>query len=140
MVIIVNQFKFCFMRGNILLHLNKVTVVCRQVDGLRLRIAGKSVPTEKFAAKKAQRYSSSNPAKLAVPALVRTRSFAESQSVFVKLNNNDLCLQEMMYVWNGFTVVGKRPQLTEAILSTLEKAEEELRNDPSETNSRTSNS
>lgn len=47
-------------------------VLCRQVDGLRLKIAGKSIPTEKFAAKKAQRYASSNPAKLVVPALVRT--------------------------------------------------------------------
>ncbi|XP_060914063.1 tetratricopeptide repeat protein 39B-like [Labrus mixtus] len=78
----------------------------RQVDSLRLRIAGKSIPTEKFAAKKAQRYSSSCPVKLVVPAL------------------------EMMYVWNGFTVVGKRPELTESILKTLEKAEEELRDDP----------
>uniref|UniRef100_A0A672HHD1 Tetratricopeptide repeat protein 39B n=1 Tax=Salarias fasciatus TaxID=181472 RepID=A0A672HHD1_SALFA len=82
----------------------------RQVDSLRLRIAGKSIPTEKFAAKKAQRYSSSVPVKLVVPAL------------------------EMMYVWNGFTVVGKRPGLTESILSTLEKAEEQLKNEqnPSE--------
>lgn len=39
-----------------------------------------------------------------------------------------------MYVWNGFTIVGKRPELTEGILSTLEKAEEQLRNDPSEEN------
>ncbi|KAF3687762.1 Tetratricopeptide repeat protein 39B [Channa argus] len=77
-----------------------------QVDGLRIRIAGKSIPTEKFAAKKAQRYSSSNPVKLVVPAL------------------------EMMYVWNGFTVVGKRPELTESILATLEKAQEQLRDEP----------
>lgn len=83
-----------------------VVALFRQVDGLRLRIAGKSIPTEKFAAKKAQRYSSSNPVKLVVPAL------------------------EMMYVWNGFTVLGKRPTLTENILSTLEKAEEQLRLDP----------
>ncbi|KAM9857002.1 tetratricopeptide repeat protein 39B-like [Aulostomus maculatus] len=78
----------------------------RQVDGLRLRIAGKSVPTEKFAAKKAQRYSSANPGKLVVPAL------------------------EMMYVWNGFAVVGKRADMTERILLTLKKAEEQLKYEP----------
>ncbi|XP_076004142.1 tetratricopeptide repeat protein 39B-like [Genypterus blacodes] len=78
----------------------------KQVDGLRLRIAGKSIPTEKFAAKKAQRYSSPKPVKLVVPAL------------------------EMMYMWNGFTVVGKRPALTESILTTLEEAEEQLRDEP----------
>ncbi|KAK2817151.1 hypothetical protein Q5P01_025342 [Channa striata] len=83
-----------------------VVELFRQVDGFRLRIAGKSIPTEKFAAKKAQRYSSSNPVKLVVPAL------------------------EMMYVWNGFTVVGKRPELTESILATLEKAQEQLTDDP----------
>ncbi|XP_040892474.1 tetratricopeptide repeat protein 39B-like [Toxotes jaculatrix] len=83
-----------------------VVELFRQVEGLRLRIAGKSIPTEKFAAKKAQRYASSNPVKLVVPAL------------------------EMMYVWNGFTIVGKRPELTESILTTLEKAEEQLRDDP----------
>lgn len=44
----------------------------------------------------------------------------------------------MMYVWNGFNVVGKRPELTENILTTLEKAEEHLRDNPSEWNSRTS--
>ncbi|KAE8300269.1 Tetratricopeptide repeat protein 39B [Larimichthys crocea] len=79
-----------------------VVELFRQVDGLRLRIAGKSIPTEKFAAKKAARYLSSDPVKLVVPAL------------------------EMMYVWNGFTIVGKRPELTESILATLEKAEDEL--------------
>lgn len=34
-----------------------------------------------------------------------------------------------MYVWNGFTVVGKRPDLTENILCTLERAEKELKTD-----------
>lgn len=83
-----------------------VVELFRQVDSLRLRIAGKSIPTEKFAAKKAQRYASPNPVKLVVPAL------------------------EMMYVWNGFTIVGKRPELTLNILTTIEKAEEQLRDDP----------
>ncbi|KAI4903746.1 hypothetical protein NFI96_023328 [Prochilodus magdalenae] len=77
----------------------------RQVDSLRLRFAGKSVPTEKFAARKARRYNSSNPIKLVVPAL------------------------EMMYVWNGFTIVGKRPELTQNLLLTIKKAEEDLKND-----------
>lgn len=36
-----------------------------------------------------------------------------------------------MYVWNGFTVVGKRPALTEKMLAVLEKAEEQLRGDQS---------
>ncbi|XP_059903540.1 tetratricopeptide repeat protein 39B-like isoform X2 [Gadus macrocephalus] len=74
----------------------------KQVEGLRLRIAGKSVPTEKFAAKKAQRCLSSRPTKPVLPAL------------------------EMMYVWNGFTIVGKRPELTYSILSTIQKAEDQL--------------
>ncbi|CAL9700036.1 unnamed protein product [Knipowitschia caucasica] len=75
----------------------------RQVDGFRMRIAGKSIPTEKFAAKKADRYNSPNPVKLVVPAL------------------------EMIYVWNGFTVVGKRPDLTQSFLSTLTSAEQDLK-------------
>lgn len=42
-------------------------------------------------------------------------------------------LQEMMYVWNGFTIVGKRADLTESLLVTIESAEEKLRSDPRET-------
>lgn len=41
--------------------------------------------------------------------------------------------QEMMYVWNGFTIVGKRADYTESLLVTIERAEEQLRSDPSET-------
>uniref|UniRef100_A0AAR2JP66 Tetratricopeptide repeat protein 39B n=1 Tax=Pygocentrus nattereri TaxID=42514 RepID=A0AAR2JP66_PYGNA len=78
----------------------------RQVEGLKQRLAGKSIPTEKFAVRKSRRYSAANPVKLIVPAL------------------------EMMYVWNGFTIVGKRADATESLLITIEKAEEELRADP----------
>lgn len=106
------------------------TASCRQVDGLRMRIAGKSIPTEKFAAKKAQRYNSPNPTKLPVPALVRKLLLT---GCFWMIFSN-ICHpspQEMMYVWNGFTVVGKRPGLTQNILAVLEEADERLRNDPS---------
>uniref|UniRef100_A0A3Q1I6F0 Tetratricopeptide repeat protein 39B n=1 Tax=Anabas testudineus TaxID=64144 RepID=A0A3Q1I6F0_ANATE len=78
----------------------------KQVEGLKQRLAGKSIPTEKFAVRKSRRYKAANPIPLVIPAL------------------------EMMYVWNGFTIVGKRADSTEALLITLEAAEEQLRNDP----------
>ncbi|KAJ8262194.1 hypothetical protein GJAV_G00163570 [Gymnothorax javanicus] len=82
---------------------------CRQVEGLKQRLAGKSIPTEKFAVRKSRRYLSSTPVKLVIPAL------------------------EMMYVWNGFTIVGKRADMTEGLLITIEKAEQQLSNDPNPT-------
>ncbi|XP_067106489.1 tetratricopeptide repeat protein 39B-like [Osmerus mordax] len=78
----------------------------RQVEGLQLRFAGKSIPTEKFASKRAARYSAQPPVKLVIPAL------------------------EMMYVWNGFTIVGQRADLTENILATIQEAEDALRDQP----------
>ncbi|XP_035282923.1 tetratricopeptide repeat protein 39B isoform X1 [Anguilla anguilla] len=86
-----------------------VVELFRQVEGLKQRLAGKSIPTEKFAVRKSRRYSSSSPVKLVIPAL------------------------EMMYVWNGFTIVGKRADLTEGLLVTIEKAEQQLSNDPNPT-------
>lgn len=38
----------------------------------------------------------------------------------------------MMYVWNGFSVVAKRPDCTQALLVTIETAEQRLHSDPSE--------
>ncbi|XP_072373159.1 tetratricopeptide repeat protein 39B isoform X3 [Scyliorhinus torazame] len=84
----------------------KVEELFRQVEGLKQRIAGKSIPTEKFAVRKARRYMSPNPVKLVLPLL------------------------EMMYVWNGFAILGKRADLTENMLVTIEKAERELQNHP----------
>ncbi|XP_028020946.1 tetratricopeptide repeat protein 39B isoform X1 [Balaenoptera acutorostrata] len=84
-----------------------VVTLFRQVDGLKQRIAGKSIPTEKFAVRKARRYSPSLPApvKLILPAL------------------------EMMYVWNGFPLVSKRKDLSENLLVTVEKAEADLQSE-----------
>uniref|UniRef100_A0A4W6CIF0 Tetratricopeptide repeat protein 39B n=1 Tax=Lates calcarifer TaxID=8187 RepID=A0A4W6CIF0_LATCA len=79
-----------------------VVELFRQVDGLRLRIAGKSIPTEKFAARKAQRYSSSNPNRQTITPF---------------------------YLNNHLFVTGNDVRV-ECILTTLEKAEEQLREDP----------
>ncbi|KAM8930384.1 tetratricopeptide repeat protein 39A [Pelodytes ibericus] len=76
--------------------------IFRQVPGLKLKIAGKSLPTEKFAIRKSRRYLPQNHIPLPVPPL------------------------EMMYIWNGYAVIGKQQKLTEAMLKTLILAEEAL--------------
>lgn len=37
----------------------------------------------------------------------------------------------MMYIWNGYTVIGKHKDLTEGMLKTLEEAQETLEKCPS---------
>ncbi|XP_053549467.1 tetratricopeptide repeat protein 39A [Bombina bombina] len=74
----------------------------RQVPGLKVKIAGKSLPTEKFAIRKSRRYLPQNPVPLPVPPM------------------------EMMYIWNGYAVIGKQQDLTEGMLETLTQAEEAL--------------
>ncbi|XP_037116633.1 tetratricopeptide repeat protein 39B isoform X3 [Syngnathus acus] len=84
-----------------------VVELFRQVEGLKQRLAGKSIPTEKFAVRKSRRYKAGLvPVPLVLPAL------------------------EMMYVWSGFTMVAKRADCSEALLVTIEAAEEQLRHDP----------
>uniref|UniRef100_A0A8C4YLK6 Tetratricopeptide repeat domain 39A n=1 Tax=Gopherus evgoodei TaxID=1825980 RepID=A0A8C4YLK6_9SAUR len=78
----------------------------RQVSSFKQKIAGKSPPTEKFAIRKARRYKGSRPVPLPVPAL------------------------EMMYMWNGFTVLGKQRELLEGTLETLTRAEKKLQESP----------
>uniref|UniRef100_A0A3B3ZJ70 Tetratricopeptide repeat protein 39B n=1 Tax=Periophthalmus magnuspinnatus TaxID=409849 RepID=A0A3B3ZJ70_9GOBI len=58
------------------------------------------------------------------PVCIQNSNLTRSKNIIL------LCLQEMMYVWNGFTIVGKRPDCAEALLVTIEKAEEKLREDP----------
>ncbi|XP_051875193.1 tetratricopeptide repeat protein 39B isoform X1 [Pristis pectinata] len=83
-----------------------VEALFRRVESLKQRFAGKSIPTEKFAVRKARRYLSPTPVKLVLPPL------------------------EMMYIWNGFSILGKRADLTENMLVTIEKAEIELQKHP----------
>ncbi|XP_053318562.1 tetratricopeptide repeat protein 39A-like [Spea bombifrons] len=78
----------------------------RLVPSLKQKIAGKSQPTEKYVIRKARRYQAKEPAPLPVPAL------------------------EIMYLWNGFSVLGKDPQLTENALNTLRCAESRLHEEP----------
>nr|XP_048687882.1 tetratricopeptide repeat protein 39A-like isoform X2 [Caretta caretta] len=78
----------------------------RQVSSFKQKIAGKSPPTEKFAIRKARRYKGSRPVPVPVPAL------------------------EMMYMWNGFTVLGKQRELLEGTLETLMQAEKKLQESP----------
>ncbi|XP_061488938.1 tetratricopeptide repeat protein 39A isoform X4 [Rhineura floridana] len=78
----------------------------RAVPSLKLKIAGKSLPTEKFAIRKSRRYLSPSPVPLPVPVL------------------------EMMYVWNGYAVIGKCPDLTEGMLKSLADAEAALDRSP----------
>lgn len=37
-----------------------------------------------------------------------------------------VCVQEMMYIWNGYTVIGKHKDLTENMLKTLDEAQAQL--------------
>uniref|UniRef100_A0A8C8GQU2 Tetratricopeptide repeat protein 39A n=1 Tax=Oncorhynchus tshawytscha TaxID=74940 RepID=A0A8C8GQU2_ONCTS len=80
--------------------------VVLQVSTFKQKIAGKSPPTEKFAIRKARRYKASCPVRLPVPVL------------------------EMMYMWNGFSMISKRPELTEGMLQTLVEAERILLESP----------
>ncbi|XP_066547892.1 tetratricopeptide repeat protein 39A isoform X2 [Amia ocellicauda] len=78
----------------------------RKVSGLKQKIAGKSLPTEKFAIRKARRYLAESPIALPAPPL------------------------EMMYIWNGYTVIGKHRDLTEGMLKTLDEAQRRLEHNP----------
>lgn len=40
-------------------------------------------------------------------------------------------VKEMMYIWNGYTVIGKHKDLTENMLKTLDEAQTKLDSSPS---------
>lgn len=70
-------------------------VVCRDIPGWKQRIAGKSIPMEKFAVKKCERFFAQGN-KLILPAV------------------------ELLYLWNGFKVLGKQMDLVQPLLSLIQ--------------------
>lgn len=81
----------------------------QQIDNLMMqaptykqRIAGKSLPMEKFMIKKTERY-------------------------FAQKKNLVLPIFELMYVWNFFKIIGKRQDLILNIFKRIEETERELK-------------
>lgn len=66
------------------------------VPGLKQRIAGKSIPIEKFVCKKSEKFAN-NGNRLTLPAV------------------------EVMYMWNSFPMIGKNEELLLSILGAIEK-------------------
>lgn len=73
-----------------------------QVPTHKQRIAGKSIPMEKFVIKRTERY------------------FAQKKCLI-------LPVFELMYVWNFFRIIGKRADLTLNIFKRIEEEEKELK-------------
>ena len=72
-----------------------------EVPKLKQRVAGKSIPIEKFAVRKAERF-------------------------FNQGNRLTLPAYELVYVWNMFTIIGKKAELLEPILANVETTLQEL--------------
>lgn len=84
------------------------------VPGLRVRLAGKSLPVEKFAAAKAARFARKGVLILPhyVPHLLRV----EGLLALVEP------IEELLYLWNGFRVLAGSDALLLPILADVEAA------------------
>lgn len=85
-----------------------ITTLMQEVPVYKQRIAGKSLPMEKFACRRAERFLSTGI--LILPAI------------------------ELMFLWNLFKIIGKKFQLAEGVFKLIEKTltslEEADANDP----------
>ena len=76
-------------------------VCCRELPSYKQRIAGKSIPMEKFVIKKSERF------------------FAQ---------NDRLCLPvlELLYIWNYLKIIGKKLTMVENFYHLIERTMEDL--------------
>ncbi|XP_048761372.1 tetratricopeptide repeat protein 39B-like [Ostrea edulis] len=72
-----------------------IQLLFKDVPKLKQRIAGKSIPIEKFSVHKVKRFLEHN-TDIVLPAL------------------------ELVYVWNGFSILGKREELVDPVLTIVE--------------------
>lgn len=77
--------------------IDEVSNLLRQVPGLKQKIAGKSIPIEKFVMKKSQKFFD-NGRRLTLPVV------------------------EIMYMWNSFPMIGRNEKLLLQILGLIENA------------------
>ncbi|XP_031831245.1 tetratricopeptide repeat protein 39B-like isoform X2 [Nomia melanderi] len=82
-----------------------INTLMMQAPTFKQRVAGKSLPIEKFVIKKTERYFAQK-SKLVLPVF------------------------ELMYVWNMFRTIGKRQDLILNIFKLIEEEEKELKNSP----------
>nr|CDJ90436.1 Outer membrane protein domain containing protein [Haemonchus contortus] len=75
-------------------RIETVAVLARKIDGLRQKIAGKSIPLEKYCTRKASRFIAK-----------QTLMFAH---------------YEFMYFWNGFDIVAANSQILQGIFEDLQ--------------------
>lgn len=95
----------CMVQANLSVQQREEQIeLMRNVPNWKQRIAGKSLPMEKFAIRKADRFLTQGNF-LVLPAL------------------------ELIYVWNGFKVLGKSWAMMEPIYILVEKAMEDLQKD-----------
>ncbi|CAO4365651.1 unnamed protein product [Caenorhabditis nigoni] len=76
-------------------RIETINALAGKVDGLRLRIAGKSIPVEKYCGRKAKRF-------------VATKSLLFAHYEFI-------------YFWNGFDIFGKNPKLVRGVLEDMDR-------------------
>lgn len=86
-----------------------IDALMHDVPRYKQRIAGKSLPMEKFACKRADRYFMTG-GKLVVPAI------------------------ELMYLWNLFKIIGKHFYLADGVYKIIEKNLNALKNSKEDSN------